>query len=312
MDKNWPESEVLYEPLTQEETADINEAVALAKNSDVAILVLGGNNRTCGESHSRSSIDLPGRQEYLLRAVCETGKPVVLVLINGRPLSINYAKAHVKGILETFYPGAYCGQAVYEVLSGEYNPGGKLAVTIPKSVGQIPFNYPSKPAANHDGHKGKGLNGNQTRVHGVLWNFGEGLSYTTFAYDKLSVSPRDIKAGDTVQVTFQVTNTGNREGDEVAQLYIHDVVSSVTTYEKRLCGFERLHLKPGETKEVSMKILPECLSLSDLNYDRVIEPGEFDVMVGASSVDIRLNGKFNVSEHQLIWKMPQLIKTNER
>ncbi len=312
VDKNWPESEVLYEPLTQEETADINEAVALAKNSDVAILVLGGNNRTCGESHSRSSIDLPGRQEYLLRAVCETGKPVVLVLINGRPLSINYAKAHVKGILETFYPGAYCGQAVYEVLSGEYNPGGKLAVTIPKSVGQIPFNYPSKPAANHDGHKGKGLNGNQTRVHGVLWNFGEGLSYTTFAYDKLSVYPRDIKAGDTVQVTFQVTNTGNREGDEVAQLYIHDVVSSVTTYEKRLCGFERLHLKPGETKEVSMKILPECLSLSDLNYDRVIEPGEFDVMVGASSVDIRLNGKFNVSEHQLIWKMPQLIKTNER
>ncbi len=134
------------------------------------------------------------------------------------------------------------------------------------------------------------------------------MSYTTFKDDNLSITPQNLKAGDSVQVSFQITNTGKRDGDEVAQLYIHDAVSSVTTYEKRLCGFERVHLKAGETKTVTMKILPECLSLSNLNYDRVIEPGDFEVMVGASSVDIRLEGRFTMTEEQLIWKMPELIK----
>lgn len=295
VDKNWPESEVLHESLDQEEKTGIQKAVNLAKCSDVVVLVLGGGPRTCGESKSRTSIDLPGRQEDLMEAVCETGKPVVLVLINGRPLSINWAKKHVKGILESWYPGAHGGQAVFDILSGAYNPSGKLNVTIPKTVGEIPFNYPTKPAANSDGGTKPGMDGNQTRVNGALWYFGEGMSYTSFKYSDLTVTPKDVASTDSVDVTFKITNTGDCEGDEITQLYIRDVVSSVTTYEKRLAGFQRVHLKQGETKSISMKIRPESLSLSNAKMERVIEPGDFEVMVGASSVNLPLKGKFTIT-----------------
>lgn len=299
VDKNWPESEILPEPLDEAEKAGISKAVAAAQSSDAVVLVLGGGTRTCGESKSRSSINLPGHQEDLMRAVCATGKPVVLVLINGRPLAVNWAKAHVKGILEAWYPGAHGGQAVYDILSGAYNPSGKLNVTVPKSAGQIPFNFPTKPAANSDGGKRPGMGGNQTRVNGALWYFGEGLSYTSFKYSALTVAQPEIKGTDSAHVSFCVTNTGKRAGDEIAQLYIRDEVSSVTTYEKRLAGFERIHLEAGETKTVTLAISPECLSLSNAAMERVVEPGTFQIMVGPSSVNTPLKSKLTVTGKQV-------------
>ena len=180
VDARWPESELFPEPLTPEEQKGIDEAVENVRQSDVAVVVLGGGERTCGESHSRSSIYLPGRQLDLLRAVYATGKPVVLVLINGRPLSINWADRYIPAILEAWYPGSKGGTAVSEALFGDYNPGGKLTVTFPKSVGQIPFNFPHKPAAQANGGNKLGPDGNATRANGAIYYFGQGLSYTTF------------------------------------------------------------------------------------------------------------------------------------
>jgi beta-glucosidase len=295
VDERWPLSEIIHEDLTAPEQEGIDKAVRLADSSDVAIVVLGGGARTCGENKSRSSLDLPGRQEDLLRAIYKTGKPVILVLINGRPLSINWADAHIPAIVEAWYPGAQGGQAIYEVLFGEYNPGGKLTVTFPKTVGQIPFNFPHKPASQVDGGLRPGVQGNQSRINGPLYVFGHGLSYTQFAYSNLSIEPKIITEKEPAYVSFDISNTGKRAGDEVVQLYVRDLVSSVTTYEKNLRGFERVHLNPGETKRVTMTILPEYLSLLDLNMKRVVEPGDFDILIGASSEDIRLKGLLNVT-----------------
>jgi beta-glucosidase len=219
----------------------------------------------------------------------------VLVLINGRPLSINWANKFVPAIVEAWYPGSLGGKAVAEVLSGDYNPGGKLSVTFPKSVGQIPFNFPAKPNSQIDGGTKLGLNGNATRLNGPLYPFGYGLSYTTFKYSGLSLSASTITDKQNITVSCQVTNTGTRDGDEIVQLYLRDVVSSVTTYEKCLRGFERVHLKAGETKTVSFTLLPRDLQLLNADNHWVVEPGEFKVMVGASSEDIRLQGSFTVS-----------------
>ena len=251
VDAHWPESELIEYPLTDDEQAEIDRTVANAQRADVAVVVLGGGQRTCGENKSRSSLDLPGRQLKLLQAIQATGKPVVLVLINGRPLSINWADKFVPAIVEAWYPGSKGGTAVADVLFGDYNPGGKLTVTFPKSVGQIPFNFPCKPSSQVDGGKNPGPDGNMSRVNGALYPFGYGLSYTTFEYSDLKVSPALITPNETVTVTLNVTNTGQRAGDEVVQLYTRDVLSSVTTYEKNLAGFERVHLEPGETKEVA-------------------------------------------------------------
>lgn len=294
VDARWPESELFPEPLTPEEQKGIDEAVENVRQSDVAVVVLGGGERTCGESHSRSSIDLPGRQLDLLRAVYATGKPVVLVLINGRPLSINWADRYIPAILEAWYPGSKGGTAVSEALFGDYNPGGKLTVTFPKSVGQIPFNFPHKPAAQVNGGNKLGPDGNATRANGAIYYFGHGLSYTTFEYSGLKLSAETIRPNEGITVSCTVKNTGSRAGDEVAQLYLRDEQSSVTTYEKVLRGFERIHLAPGESKEVTFKLLPRDLELLDRSMKRVVEPGKFKVMVGTSSVDIKLNGEFEV------------------
>lgn len=288
VDERWPLSEIIREDLLPSEQADIERAVQAAQTSDVCVVVLGGGARTCGENKSRSSLDLPGRQEDLLKAVYKTGKPVILVLINGRPLSINWANAHIPAIVEAWYPGAHGGQAVYEVLFGEYNPGGKLTVTFPKTVGQIPFNFPFKPASQVDGGLRPGMQGNQSRINGALYSFGHGLSYTQFSYSNLRIDPAVITTQENASISFDVSNTGNRAGDEVVQLYVHDRISSVTTYEKNLRGFERIPLQPGETKRVEMTLTPEDLSLLNLSMQRVVEPGEFDLMVGAGSEDIRL------------------------
>jgi len=292
--EHWPETEVLPEPLTQKEKDEIDRAVETAKNSDVAVLVLGDSTNTVGETASRTSLDLPGRQLELVQAIYATGKPTVVVLLNGRPMSINWINKYVPGILEAWFPGAQGGTAIADVLFGDYNPGGKLTVTFPKTVGQIPYNFPTKPNAQWEGEK--------TRVNGALYFFGHGLSYTTFAYGKLQISLQIVSAtretpnsskDSTVTVTCDVTNTGSREGDEVVQLYTHEVVTSVTTYEKNLRGFERIHLKPGESETVNFILKPEDLALWDRQMHFVVEPGKFKVMIGSGSEDIRLNGQFD-------------------
>lgn len=297
VDAHWPESELIDYPLTAEEQAEIDRAVENARQSDVAVVVLGGGQRTCGENKSRSSLDLPGRQLQLLQAVQATGKPVVLILINGRPLSINWADKFVPAILEAWYPGSKGGTALADILFGDYNPGGKLTVTFPKSVGQIPFNFPCKPSSQVDGGQNMGLDGNMTRVNGALYPFGYGLSYTTFEYSDLEISPKVITPNERVQVSLKVTNTGKRAGDEVVQLYTRDVISSVTTYEKNLAGFERIHLRPGETQMVTFTLDRKHFELLNADMKWVVEPGEFSIMAGASSEDIRLSGMLQVEEY---------------
>ena len=297
VDGNWPESEIIDYPLTADEKMDIDKAVENALKSDVAVVVLGGGQRTCGENKSRTSLELPDRQLQLLQAVQATGKPVVLVLINGRPLSVNWADKFVPAILEAWYPGSKGGIAVADVLFGDYNPGGKLTVTFPKTVGQIPFNFPAKPASQVDGGKNPGPDGNMSRINGALYPFGYGLSYTTFEYSDIQISPKVITPNETATVTLKVTNTGDVAGDEVVQLYTRDVLSSVTTYEKNLAGFERVHLQPGETKEVKFTIDRKHLELLDADMKWVVEPGEFVVMAGASSEDIRQTTVLNVEDY---------------
>ena len=286
VDANWPESEVLPTALTKDEETEIAKAVEIAKSSDIAVVVLGDSAKTVGESASRTSLDLPGRQLDLVQAIHATGKPVVVVLINGRPLSINWVVKHVPGIVEALFPGAQGGVAIADVLFGDYNPGGKLTATFPKTAGQIPYNFPTKPNAQWEGEK--------TRVSGALYYFGHGLSYTSFTYGNLNINPKQQRQGGSVYISFDVKNTGMRAGDEVVQLYTRDVVSSVTTYEKNLRGFERIHLKPGETKSITLTLTSEDLGLWDRTMRFVVEPGTFKVMIGSGSEDIRLNGEFEI------------------
>lgn len=288
VDANWPLSEIMPYDMLPQEREMMDEAVELAAGSDVIIAVVGGGQRTCGENKSRTSIDLPGHQEQLLMELKKTGKPLIVVLINGRPLSINWADAHADAIIEAWYPGAHGGTAVAEVLMGEYNPGGKLTVTFPKTVGQIPFNFPYKPNSQVDGNSKPGTHGNQSRINGALYNFGYGLSYTTFEYGDLKLSSKRLRPDESIEVSFTVTNTGDRKGDEVVQLYIHDKLSSVTVYERQLRGFERVSLEPGETKTVNMTLIPDHFMLLDEDMERVLEPGEFDILICASSVDVRM------------------------
>ena len=298
VDAHWPESEIMEYPLTPDEQAEIDRAAANARQADVAVVVLGGGQRTCGENKSRTSLELPGHQLKLLQAVQATGKPVILILINGRPLSVNWADKFVPAILEAWYPGSKGGTAVADILFGDYNPGGKLTVTFPKTVGQIPFNFPYKPASQIDGGKNPGPDGNMSRINGALYPFGYGLSYTTFEYSDLEITPKVITPNQKATVRLKVTNTGKRAGDEVVQLYTRDILSSVTTYEKNLAGFERIHLKPGESKEIVFTLDRKHLELLNADMKWTVEPGEFAIMVGASSEDIRLNGILTVEDYQ--------------
>lgn len=285
IDPHFPESEVLDFPKTTEEARLMEEAIHAAKQAEVVVMVLGGNELTVREDRSRTSLNLPGRQEELLKAVCATGKPVVLVLLDGRASSINYAAAHVPAILHAWFPGEFCGQAVAEALFGDYNPGGRLAVTFPKSVGQIPFAFPFKPGSDES---------SSTSVYGVLYPFGHGLSYTTFSYGDLKISPlRQGVQGD-INISCKIKNTGKIKGDEVVQLYLRDEVSSVTTYTKVLRGFERISLEAGEEQMVHFRLRPQDLGLWDKNMNFRVEPGKFKVMIGSSSTDIRLHGRFEI------------------
>lgn len=287
VNEGWPKTEIFPKPISVSEQKGIDEAVALVNRSDVAVLVLGDGIPTSGENRTRSSLDLPGRQEELLKAVIATGKPVVVVLIWGRPATINYADQYASAILAAPYPGAQGGMAIAEALLGEYNPGGKLNSTWPRSVGQLPINIPCKPGANDEPANGAG-------VAGLLYCFGHGLSYTTFAYSDMKMDSVYTKTGN-VHVSCRVTNTGNVSGDEVVQVYINDVISSTTAYEKVLRGFERVHLQPGESKIVNFSIVPDDLILVNQKNEKVVEPGEFSVMIGASIEDIKLVDSFFVT-----------------
>lgn len=286
IDPHFPESEILDFPKTAEEVRLMQEVIRAAKQAEVVVMVLGGNELTVREDRSRTSLNLPGRQEELLKAVCATRKPVILVMLDGRASSINYAAAHVPAILHAWFPGEFCGQAVAEALFGDYNPGGRLAVTFPKSVGQIPFAFPFKPGSDES---------SSTSVYGALYPFGHGLSYTTFTYSDLHISPSHQGVQGDIHVSCKIKNTGKIKGDEVVQLYLRDEISSVTTYTKVLRGFERISLKAGEEQTVHFRLRPQDLGLWDKNMNFRVEPGSFKVMLGASSTDIRLHGQFEIT-----------------
>ena len=286
IDPHFPESEILDFPKTAEEVRLMQEVIRAAKQAEVVVMVLGGNELTVREDRSRTSLNLPGRQEELLKAVCATGKPIILVMLDGRASSINYAAAHVPAILHAWFPGEFCGQAVAEALFGDYNPGGRLAVTFPKSVGQIPFAFPFKPGSDES---------SSTSVYGALYPFGHGLSYTTFTYSDLHISPSHQGVQGDIHVSCKIKNTGKIKGDEVVQLYLRDEISSVTTYTKVLRGFERISLKAGEEQTVHFRLRPQDLGLWDKNMNFRVEPGSFKVMLGASSTDIRLHGQFEIT-----------------
>ena len=286
IDPHFPESEILDFPKTAEEVQLMEEAIRAAKQAEVVVMVLEGNELTVREDRSRTSLNLPGRQEELLKAVCATGKPIILVMLDGRASSINYAAAHVPAILHAWFPGEFCGQAVAEALFGDYNPGGRLAVTFPKSVGQIPFAFPFKPGSDES---------SSTSVYGALYPFGHGLSYTTFTYSDLHISPSHQGVQGDIHVSCKIKNTGKIKGDEVVQLYLRDEISSVTTYTKVLRGFERISLKAGEEQTVHFRLRPQDLGLWDKNMNFRVELGSFKVMLGASSTDIRLHGQFEIT-----------------
>jgi beta-glucosidase len=275
----WADASHLSDPA--EDARLIAQAVEVAKASDACVVVVGGNEDTnkeaWAENHlgDRDSLDLVGRQNDLVKAVLDTGKPTVVVLINSGPLSVNYIAERVPAILEGFYLGQETGTAIADVLFGDYNPAGKLPVSFPRSVGQLPIYYDHKPTARR---------GYLFTSKEPLFPFGYGLSYTTFQYSNLKVSPAQIGPAGQAEVSVTVINTGRRAGDEVVQLYIHDLVGSVTRPVLELKDFRRVSLAPGESKTVTFTLTPDKLSFLGLNMERVVEPGWFDIMVGTSSV----------------------------
>lgn len=265
----------------------IEEAVNTASKADVTVAVLGESQGMSGEAASRSMIGLPESQENLLKALVKTGKPVVLVLMNGRPLTLQWENNHANAILETWFPGTEAGGAVADVLFGDYNPSGKLTVSFPRNTGQIPIYY------NHK-NTGRPFNADQKYTskyldvpNTPLYPFGYGLSYTSFQYGDIQLSGKSLKGNQTLTASVKLTNTGTREGKEVVQLYIRDVVGSITRPVKELKGFQKVDLKAGESKTVSFKITPDDLKFynGDLKYDW--EPGEFVIMIGTNCRDVK-------------------------
>jgi len=256
---------------------NLQPAVDLAKRSDVAVVVLGESRELVEENRDVATLDLHGRQEDLIKAIQKTGTPIVCVLLNGRPLSINWIDENIPAIIEAWFPGEAGGRAVADVVFGDYNPAGKLPISVPRSVGQLPIYYNQKPSAIHRYVSEKDT---------PLYPFGYGLSYTRFSYGNLRIDKKTIKPNGKVKVSIDVKNTGNREGEEVVQLYINDVYSSVTTPRKALKGFKRVKIKRGEIKTISFELTAEELAIWNREMKRVVEPGTFEVMVGGNSVDL--------------------------
>jgi beta-glucosidase len=276
-----------------EKTDDFDDAVKAARGSDVVIIAVGESADMSGEAASRSSLDLPGRQLDLVKAVQATGKPVVVVLMNGRPLTINWIAEHTPAILETWFAGTQAGNAIADVLFGDVNPGGKLPVTFPRTVGQVPIYYnhmnTGRPPDERQKYTSKYLDVPWT----PLFPFGYGLSYTQFKITNLKLSAQSIRPQGTVKVSVDVENVGQRAGDEVVQLYIRDVAASVTRAVKELRGFQRVTLQPGEKRRIEFTLGPKELGFYNRSMSFVVEPGEFMVMAGSNSEDL-IEAKFKV------------------
>ena len=281
-----------------DKSGGIPEAVAAAQAADAVVILVGENGATCGENEDRSTIDLPGHQGELVKAVQATGKPCVLVVLSGRALALPWEAANIPAILMGWFPGQLGGQAVADVLFGDYNPAGRLPVSMPKSLGQLPIYYGQKRTAAAPNARTYHGDENPVMDRAPLFPFGHGLSYTKFDYSNLTVTPKEIPPVGKAKVSFTVKNTGQRDGDEVVQLYVQDVVSSVTTPFKLLKGFKRIHLKAGESQTFDFELGPDDLHLLNREWKWVVEPGEFKIMIGASSEDIRLKESLVVQKAQ--------------
>lgn len=257
-----------------------------AREADAVIIVAGMYEN---ENWDRTDLDLSEPQEALIRAVSQLDKPTAVVIQSGTVITMNDWIDEVDAVLMGWYPGCEGGHAIAAALFGDYNPGGKLPITFPKVTGQVPLNYNRHP-------KGKEKIKFIGDFNEPLFPFGHGLSYSQFEYDNMELSASTIQPGDTVRLRFRVTNTSNRAGEEVAQLYLHDPYASVTQPIQKLIGFERLALEAGASKTVELRILPEQLKIWDINMNHVIEPGDFELMAGASSTDIRLRAQLTVTE----------------
>ena len=293
--------------ITGEDKSGFAQAVAAAKNSEVAIVVVGERQHitngadthgqpTDGEGHDVASLDLSGVQEELIQAVYATGTPTVVVLINGRPLSTRWTSEHVPALVEAWEPGERGGEAVADVLFGNYNPTGHLAISVPRHSGQLPVYYNFKPSKAYWTTQGwSGHNGYVDMPGTPLYPFGYGLSYTHFEYSNLRVDPAEIHTGGEARVSVDVKNAGSRAGTETVQLYLHEKYAPISTPVKQLRGFARVALSPGGTKTVTLTVTPEDLQLLDIDMRWRVVPGDFEIMIGKSSADIPLQGLLKVT-----------------
>ncbi len=272
------------------------EAIKIAEKSDVAIVVAGGKSGliddcTSGETRDRADLNLPGVQEELIKAIYKTGTPVIVILVNGRPLSINWIVENIPAIIEAWLPGEEGARAVADVLYGDFNPGGKLPMSFPRSVGQVPVYYNHKLSGGRSNWKGDYVEISSK----PLFSFGYGLSYTSFKYDNLIIIPESVPVNGKVEISIDIKNTGSRKGDEVVQLYINDMQSEITRPVKELKGFKRIFLEPGQKKTITFILPMSLLGFYNKDMKCIVEPGTVKVMVGSSSDDIRLTGKFEIT-----------------
>jgi beta-glucosidase len=304
-DKLGPDADIQYVKgcnVVGTELNEIDKASSLAKRADVAIVVLGenewqseGKTGTSGEGYDVATLELTGLQKELVQAIYKTKTPTIVILINGRPLAIPWIAANIPAVIEAWCPGEKGGEAIADILFGDYNPDGKLPVTIPRHVGQLPVYYNHKPSKTYWLREGWG-NSYADLDYRPLWEFGFGLSYTKFSYSDLNISPSASKKGGSFQISFRLQNTGQLEGKETVQLYLRDLKSSVVRPVKELKGFQKIRLMPGESKQVIFQIAPDDIFVYDRNLNKVVEPGIFRVMIGSSSEKIRLEGEFEVTD----------------
>ena len=288
-----------------------DEALKIARESDLVIAVIGDRSglslsATTGEGRDRDTLDLPGVQEALVEELHKTGKPLIVVLVNGRPFSIKWISDHANAILEAWLPGEEGGHAVADILFGDYNPSAKLPVSIPSSVGQIPVYYSHK----HTGGRSNWHGDYVEESTKPLFPFGFGLSYTKFEYSDLQINPLIVNLERSINVSFKIKNTGNISGDEIAQLYVNDKIASITRPVKELKGFAKVHLEAGEEKTVTFELPIDFLGFYDSKMNFIVEAGEFEIMVGSSSEDIRLRGSVELkSNAKVSKKRPKFFST---
>ncbi|OCX51944.1 hypothetical protein BEL04_18260 [Mucilaginibacter sp. PPCGB 2223] len=264
----------------------IDEAVSVAKDADVVVAFLGESFMMTGEASSRSDISLPENQKTLLKALKATGKPVVLVLMNGRPLTLSWENENLDAILETWYAGTRAGNAIADVLFGKYNPSGKLTMTFPRNVGQIPIYYNAKNTGRPFDEKEKYTSKYLDVANTPLYPFGYGLSYSAFSYSPISLNKTNIAITDKLQATITITNIGNYAGEETAQLYTRQMIGSVTRPVKELKGFQKVFLKPGESKTITFTLTANDLKFYDINMKYTNEPGQYKIFIGTNSQDV--------------------------